>query len=560
MALCYHEAMAKTSVHGNPIIDALLRERGVDSVDAAHAFFSGGYEEGLHDPFLLHDMDKAVARIGEAIKNNEHIVVFSDYDCDGIPGGVILHDFFKAIGYENFSSYIPHRHYEGFGFTVAAVEELAKRGAALIITIDCGTTDIEAVAAARTLGIDVIITDHHEPKDVLPDAVALVNPKIGDSYPFLHLCGSGVIFKVVQALLSTGAYDVPPGREKWWLDMVGLATIADMVPLVGENRILARYGLTVLQKSRRPGLRELLRKQHTNQRFLTEDDIGFTIGPRINAASRMDAPEAAFRLLATTDDAEAATTASHLEKLNNERKGAVAAMTREAHSMLHHMSELPAVIVIGNPSWRPSLAGLVANKLAEEHTRPAFVWGRDGGGVLKGSARAGGAGSVIRLMEEGRQIFSEFGGHHASGGFSLFDDMVHQASEVLNVAFHALGEAAFAPQEATPAIELVPAALDTRFVNEILSLAPFGVGNPKPLFRFTNIIPQTIVTFGQGGAHTKMIFETGLGKTDAIAFFVTPERLGVSVDDHTPLTLLAHIERSSFMGRVQTRLRIVAVE
>src|SRR3989338_1393322 len=383
-------AAAELGAYG-PYLQTLLFNRGITTKAEAETFLSPSYETQLHDPFLLHDMDKAVERVLLAIKANQKTIIYSDYDCDGIPGAVVLHDFFTAAGYTNFFVHIPHRHYDGFGLSVKAVETLkAEQSPDLIITIDCGTTDIEAVAKARELGVDVIITDHHEPKDTLPEAVAVVNPKVGTTYPFDGLCGAAVIFKLVQALIARGDFAITTGQEKWWLDLVGIATIADMVPLRDENRVLAHYGLTVLRKSRRPGLQQLLRKQKASQQHLTEDDIGFTIGPRINAASRMDTPEDAFFLL----------------------------VTKELHVRMKTIEELPDVLVMGNPDWRPSLAGLAANKLAEEYNRPAFLWGRDGNGVFKGSCRSGGGVSVVKLMNAVPELFHEFGGHHMSGGFS----------------------------------------------------------------------------------------------------------------------------------------------
>lgn len=541
------------------IVQRLLHNRGISDDSSAHSFIAGDYETGMHDPYLLNDMSVAVARICAAIDTNEHIVIYSDYDCDGIPGAVVLHDFFTAAGYSNFSNYIPHRHYEGFGYNVSSLTELTKRGAKLVITIDCGTTDHAAVEAALALGIDTIITDHHEPKETLPAAVAVVNPKVGTTYPFAELCGAGVVFKLTQALLTTGRFGVLPGREKWWLDMVGLATIADLVPLVDENRIFARYGLMVLRKSRRPGLVKLLQKQGASQRHLTEDDIGFTIGPRLNAASRMDAPEDAFRLLATTDEGEAAATVAHLEKLNLQRKGTVAAMTREAHSILGYISEVPDVIVFGNPLWRPSLVGLVANKLAEEHNRPAFIWGRDGNGVLKGSARSNGVVSVVRLMEAASATFAEFGGHHFSGGFSLHEHTVHTMKDAMQVAYATLGEAAHVEKLIEIDSELQLADVTPEFVDSLMQLAPFGIGNPKPLFQFTSVTPYKVQAFGKAKEHTKLSFKTNTGWLDAIAFFTSPAQFNISGTTPTTCTLTAHIERSFFMGRLETRLRIVDI-
>jgi len=237
-----------------PLMQELLYFRGIGTAEEAFHFLKPDYEEHLHDPFLLPDMEKAVVRILRAIENNEKVVIYSDYDMDGGPGGVILHDFFKKIGYEHFQNYIPHRHEEGYGLNVPAIEQFAKDGATLLITVDCGITDAEQVHVANELGIDVIITDHHLPAKQLPEAHAIINPKRKDStYPFDGLCGAGVAFKVVQALIQKGNFELKEGWEKWLLDMAGLATIADMVPLRGENRALAHFGLAVLRKSPRPG-------------------------------------------------------------------------------------------------------------------------------------------------------------------------------------------------------------------------------------------------------------------------------------------------------------------
>ncbi len=547
----------------SPHVQQLLFCRGIVTKEEATVFLNPSYTDHLHDPFLLNNMEEAVIRILTAITQNERIAIYSDYDCDGIPGAVVLHDFFKAIGYTNFQNYIPHRHYEGFGLNAKAVEKLQQAQVKLIITIDCGTTDFDAVIKARELGVDVIITDHHEPKENVPEAFAIVNPKVGNSYPFDGLCGSGVIFKLVQALIQRGVAEnifvLKEGKEKWLLDMVGLATIADMVPLTGENRVLAYYGLQVLRKSRRPGLQQLLRKQNASMQHLTEDDIGFTIGPRINAASRMDSPEDAFLMLSTTDEADAGARVEHLERLNNERKGIVASMTKDAHRRLKRMEEIPEVLVMGDPLWRPSLVGLVANKLAEEYNRPAFVWGKDGNGVIRGSCRSGSATSVVVLMDEVASSFLEYGGHHMSGGFGVQDEHIHRLSEVLNVAFASLGRKAQVSQEVL--VDAVVALTDITklFIKEQMSLAPFGMGNPKPLYLFENIRPKTIAVFGKAKEHTKLTFETDGVTEEAIAFFMLPEDFKNEPKVGQKMQLYAHVEESFFMGRMQTRLRIVDI-
>ncbi len=546
----------------SPLMRQLLYARGIETNEVARRFLEPAYEEELHDPFLFTDMEKGVDRILSAIKNDEHIVIYTDYDCDGIPGGVLLHDFFTAIGYTNFENYIPHRHKEGYGFNAGSVAQFVERESKLLITVDCGITDHVAVEEANGHGIDVIITDHHEPAATLPSAYAVINPKRDDAYPFSGLCGTGVAFKLVLALLlkgrAEGVISLPPGQEKWLLDMVALATIADMVPLTGENRTLAHYGLKVLRKSRRPGLQQLLRAAGSDQRYLSEDDIGFTIAPRINAASRMDTPEDAFNMLRTKDEGEAGEYARHLEKLNNERKGVVAGMTKEVKRRMEGMVSFPSVIVMGNPDWRPSLVGLVANSLAEEYRRPVFLWGRDGRGILKGSCRSDGVVSTFRLMEVARHVFIEFGGHHFSGGFAVHDHTIHVLPDALIEAYETHAGSLVATDQSV----IIDAALSLDDINESLmrmlkSLAPFGEGNPKPLFAFESVTPTRVMRFGKANDHTKLIFDTKEGAREAIAFFKLPEDFSLTPEAGKPLTLIGHVESSYFRGRAGTRVRII---
>ncbi len=551
------DTVARALAHLPPLAQQLLYTRGIEDREAATSFLAPSYEAQLFAPELLHDMPVAVARILAAVTAGERIAIYSDYDCDGIPGGVVLHDLFQAIGHAQFQNHIPHRHYDGFGLHSSAVDVLADQGVTLIITVDCGTTDVAAVAHARTRGVDVIITDHHQPGAVLPDALAIVNPQLGD-YPFRGLCGAAVAYKLAQAVLAAGSFKVLPGQEKWWLDMVGLATIADMVPLVSENRVFAHYGLMVLRKTKRPGLQQLLRTQRVNLRTLSEDDIGFTIGPRINAASRMDTPEDAFTMLASRDEVVAGLRVAHLEKLNNERKGIVAAMTREAHAHLKALIEVPSVIVLGSPEWRPSLVGLVANKLAEEHGRPAFIWGRDGNGKLKGSCRSGGTVSVHTLMEAVAEHFHEYGGHHFSGGFGVRDEAIHTLPQALHEALLALGESAAIVEDRVVDFACSIDALTNEVFSIQQQLAPFGTGNPKPLYLIA-ATPDTVELFGKGKEHTKLTFRTRGIAREAIAFFKQPEQFSVAPEAGQSVQLLAHLESSDFMGRKQTRLRLVDI-
>lgn len=542
--------------HIDPLRAQLLFARGLSGRAEVDAFLTPSFET-RHDPFLMTDMEKAVERILSAIKNNERIAIWSDYDCDGIPGAVLWHDFFVAIGFSNFENYIPHRHDEGFGMNTGGIDALHARGTKLIVTLDCGISNVEEVAHANMHGIDVIVTDHHEPGAELPPAYAILDPKRDHAYPFRDLCGSGVAWKLIEALILRGDFKLPEGKEKWWLDMVGLATMADMVPLVGENRTLAHYGLTVLRKTKRKGLHELFRAQRIDARNLSDDDIGFTIAPRVNAASRMGHPDDAFRMFTATDDQDARESAAHLEKINKERKGVVGAMVKDMKKRLN-VREIGNVVVIGDPSWKPSLVGLAANSIVDEYRKPAFVWGRDGRNVLKGSCRSFGSMSVIAIMERARDCFIEFGGHHASGGFAVKEDRIHDLPKALEDAFDPSDQSLRDTTETLIDADLSIDEVTDSLHRSLSTLSPFGVGNPKPLFRFRGVMPERVTSFGKSGEHTKLMFAGSRTQVTAIAFFTPPtgftEKLGKE-----PVDMIAHVERSYFMGRPELRLRIVDI-
>src|SRR3989344_5799064 len=292
------------------LVNELLSKRGITAAGDVERFLNPDYERDTHSPLLLEGMERAVARVLSAIAQNERIAVYADFDCDGIPGAALLSDFFNKIGYSNFEVYLPHRDKEWYGFHLEAISALAERGVKLIITVDVGTTAVEAVCFAKEKGVDVVVTDHHEIVGELPNAFAILNPKLGE-YPFRDLCGAATAFKLVQATLIEGKKrgldaftKIPDGWEKWLLDLVAIATIADLVSLFGENRVLAHFGLRVLRKSPRSGLIALCNRLRLRRSELTEEDIAFSIAPRINAASRMDDPDLAFRLLVTSDSDE----------------------------------------------------------------------------------------------------------------------------------------------------------------------------------------------------------------------------------------------------------------
>ncbi len=541
------------------LVDFLLEKRGVKTASEKEKFLNPDYDSGTNDPFLFKDMEKAVARVYKAVKAKERIAVFSDYDADGIPGAVLAKDFFEKIGHTNFEIYIPHRHDEGFGLNKSAIDEIAERGAKVLLTIDCGIADAKEISYAKSKDIDVIVTDHHEVHGPL-EAIAVIDSKQPDcAYPDKNLCGSGVFFKFVQAfLLRHGEeFGVPKAWEKWLLDMVGIATLSDMVPLVGENRVFAHYGLVVMRKSPRPGLNALFSKLRLNKKHLAEDDIGFSITPRINAASRMGTPLDAFDLLSTNDNSAAEKLVEKLEHVNNERKGTVASLVKEVRKIVAERQWTEKkIIVLGNPNWRPSLLGLAANTFAGEFSCPVFLWGRDGDNVIKGSARSGGGINLIELMRAAKPgVFTEFGGHAYSGGFSVANDAILNLEGELETALGNLPPAALGAVAEAYDTEISLDDVSATLYDALSKLSPYGVGNPKPTFLFKDVVVTSIKKFGKEKNHTEIMFQKKNGTVKAIQFFAGEEFSKISEGD--TLSFIGNLEKSTFGNKTELRVRIL---
>lgn len=551
----------------SPILETLLANRGFSTKKDADAFLAPDYERDVLDPFLLSGMREAVARVQDAIAKGEHIALFSDFDADGIPAAVVMHDTLKKLGHTNFSVTIPHRNTEGFGLNEDAVTKFIAEKVALVVTLDCGMGDAVHVKRLTDAGIDVIITDHHLPNHEVPEAFAIVNPnQEGDTYPNKNLCGAGVAYKLAQALFREAQStkhkaqkEIPEGWEKWLLDMVAIATLSDMVSLTGENRALVFYGLMVLKKSRRTGLRTLLSHLRIKQYALTEDDVVFMITPRINAASRMDEPELAFRLLSTEDDKEAEDLVRHLDKINNERKGVVAHMTKEIRERLGEETTA-SVVVVGNPHWKPGLLGLAATKVVELYGRPAFVWGRGDAAVIKGSCRSDGSVDVSVLMHETREFFLEYGGHARSGGFSTTVEHVVALPEALSGAYARVKNGHENEKDTVCDAALSPKDVTVETWRDIAKLAPFGMGNPKPVFAFENVLVKKVSWFGKNNEHIRLTITDGEGASaEAIQFFAKDGGMFGDVTEGDRVLLLGTMEESSFGRTKEVRLRIIDV-
>jgi single-stranded-DNA-specific exonuclease len=580
----------------HPLTRLLLEKRGLKESEEIEDFLFPSYEKHIGDPFGIHGMEKAVNRIIEAIKKGEKIAVYSDYDCDGVPGGVLLRTFFDDTGYP-VEMYIPHRHNEGYGINTKALDSLLEKGVSLVITVDLAITNIEEIAYAKEIGIDVIVTDHHLPvtkeedgniTQVIPDAVAVLNSKQDVcTYSDDMLCGCAVAWKLSCAVLSFLREDVAlykgidgnvsssaeikesyykvlvavsgmgQGYEKWLLDLVGISTIADMVPLVKENRALAHFGLKVLRKTKRHGLLHIFNEQRMKKEFLTEEDIAFTIAPRINAASRMGDPIQAHMMLYEKDRESAEGYAFDLEELNTQRKGEV----KDIVSTISFDQEVYKnnVIVVGDSSWGPGILGLIAQKIIDETGKPVFVWGQgDDKNQAKGSCRSRGDVHVIDLMAHvGHEVLGHWGGHEQAGGFSLHLSDVDKLSGVLNESYNHVEKKEIGSQEVVSDTSLSIDDINDVVYEAVAILAPFGVGNPKPIFEIKN--PHVLATkwFGKKGEHFEVVYATSKGgKVKAIQFFASKEIEGKVTGPHLALV---HIEKSYFGGKVELRMRLVEV-
>lgn len=576
----------------------LLAVRGIEDAERG-VFLEPDFETGLHDPFLLKDMDRTVERIIRAIGKGEHILVYSDYDADGLPGASVFHDFFKAISYSNVSFFQPDRHVDGFG---VHAHLLGDTQATLMITIDCGISDVEPVRILSESGsLDVIVTDHHLPGPVLPAAYAIVNPKRADcEYPEKMLCGAAVAYKIVCALVSkmdgsagvAGTVTFPSGYTKWLLDLVGIATMSDMVPLRGENRLLAYYGLLVLRKTRRPGIISLCRTNMLEPRNIMEDDIAFTIAPRINVASRLAHPKMAFDLLTSGSFDDAMRIAKDLNNINNRRKTMVAQIMKQAHAKVREMStsgsasgESP-VLVVGSPDWKPPVLGLVATQLIKAYGKPTFVWGRDDSGAYKGSARSTPEVDIVKLMYAvPAEVFINKGGHAQSGGFCVHPDHIFDFDAAMQKSYADTygvpGDAIGSGSSSSGMCHEVDAILDVRDINVrtfsmIQKLAPYGVGNEKPLFAIKNFNIGSARLFGKTGEHLELEHvsaadgrdPSGHGSVKAIQFFFAEGGAAASgaADDSLAMlrqnshkAIIGHIEKNQFRGASDIRIKIVDV-
>ncbi|MDD5342395.1 MAG: single-stranded-DNA-specific exonuclease RecJ [Patescibacteria group bacterium] len=466
----------------HPVILQLLYNRGLSTQEAIDEFTNPDYGQDIHDPFLFRDMEKTVERIFKALKEKEPIVVHGDYDADGVCGAAIMVSALKIIEPDcQVEVYLPDRQIEGYGLNIQTVKELAKNGTKLIITVDCGTSNIEEVALANQLGLEVIITDHHMPHPELPRAFSIINPWcVGDNYPFQKLSGAGVAFKLAQALFKKR--QMKESMEKWLLDLVALGTIGDYVSLVGENRTLAKYGMIVLQKTRRVGLQSLYAVMSLKSEAIDSRAVAFQIVPRLNAAGRVDHANSAYELIITGLKEEADRLALNLHKMNQERQRLTEKITQEAKTQLGEVTPEQYLLVAQGRDWPAGLVGLVASRLTDEYHRPTVIIGKRQNQII-GSGRSLPEFHITEALKKLEHLLSHYGGHRQACGFTLKEGAtVSEFKKGLQeLAASQLKQVDLKPKLELEA-ELTFGQIDWTLTEALETFAPFGEGNPIPRF------------------------------------------------------------------------------
>lgn len=541
-----------------PLIRDLLRKRGIEGDEAIARFLQPDYDTELADPFLMIDMAAAVERIELAIARSEQVAVYGDYDIDGVSSTAVMIEALEAHGLQPVS-YIPDRHSEGYGLNRPALEQLKQQGVTLIVTVDCGITAVEEVAWAADNGIDVVVTDHHEVQEQLPDkAVAVVNPKReGDQYPFKDLAGVGVAFALVRALQSrTGIPDV--GREKWLLDLVALGTVCDVMPLVGENRALVRYGLVVLQKTKRVGLVALMQSAGIEPESVRAYHLGYVLGPRLNAAGRMEHANFSLELLLTKDPIVAQQLAFQLEELNHQRQLEQQRITEEANNLAAEYASDP-VLVLADPTWPGGVVGIVASKLAERWGKPTLILEiKDG--VAKGSGRSAAGYPLIDGITANADLLDKFGGHEGAAGFTLSAENLNLLRQGMNEHFLEVEPDLVEPTTREADLSLDDAALlDWELYNNLQLLEPFGHGNAQPVFELLGLKVVSVDAIGKDQQHLKLRLATPTGVIfEAIGFGLAHEYPNLRSGQE--ITVQAILENNQYQGKSTLQLVLRGIQ
>lgn len=535
-------AAAFAQTYGVPFFLAMLMNiRGLD--DAAHLREFLGEGEPLSDPFLLKDMDKAAARITRAVDNMEKIAVYGDYDADGVTSTAMLYSYLETRG-ADVIFYIPQREGEGYGMNIGAVEYLKEQGVSLIVTVDNGISSVQEVARANELGIDVVVTDHHRPQEILPDAVAVVDAyRPDDTSPYKHFSGVGIAFKLLMAL-EDGAGDVEDLLEAY-SDLAAIGTIGDIVPLTGENRTLIRAGLERLSQSDRPGVQALLENAGVAGKALTSTNVAFTLVPRINATGRMGAPERAVRLLISGYEEEAKVLSEEICADNEERRRVEAEIAEAAFADIEAKGYMKdRVVVVDGENWHHGVIGIVASRVTERCGKPCMIISR-GETEAKGSGRSIEGFSLFEAICACGDLLIKFGGHPMAAGITLKPENIEAFRKRIN-QYAAEHFPQMPTQTVTLDCKLNPAALSVSMAQSLTQLEPFGNGNPQPVFGLFNMELSNVTPVG-GGGHLRLTLEKNGAVITAMRFNTKPEELPYHIGDK--IDLAVQLEAREFRGQ-----------
>ena len=553
------------------VFEDILAARGLTG-RARDAFLNPSYDE-KHDPFLLPDMHQAVERLIQAHDAQEQIMIYGDYDIDGLTATTILLDAFESFGFKHVDAFIPNRFVEGYGLTREAVDKIAATGAQLIVTVDCGSLSENEIIHASELGIDVIVTDHHNVAPVQPPAVAVINPKrllqdhpskyknfllkeSSDSlYPFLDLAGCGVAFKLIQAL-QTELKGMPAGQEKWLLDLVALGTVCDVVTLIDENRANVYWGLKVLAQTRRPGLKALMLVSSVEPHKVNARSLGFALGPRMNAAGRLETAQHALDMLRARSGEEALEKAELLDDMNRARRAEQDKIFKEAIIQAEQFTEDP-VLVVSAPGWNHGIIGIVAAKLLEKYKKPTYVL-EEMGDEAKGSARSYGDFSAADAIRASDDIITKGGGHKLAAGVTMPTENIAAFRARVNTFYrdqNLLDQAnLLLPQaDAVTTLDEISEGL----VEQLAALEPFGSGNAQPVLRSDNLLVLGQRRMGTDGQHVKLTVQEGSIKIEMLAFNA-PEHFFVEPGDY--VTVWYQPDINEWQGRRSVEGRLLHLE
>lgn len=547
----------------HPVVLGILERRGINGEAEIENYFCSNYES-LGDPFKIKEMEKAVERIISAKENpsagEEKIAIFGDYDADGVTASAILYEVLKNLGFENVINYIPDRQMEGYGMNIGAVEYLARQNVKLIITVDCGVANFIEVEKARDLGIDVIITDHHSVLNKIPNALATINPNIPDSgFDFKELSGAGVAFRLAQALyqkLDPKNLD----QLKWLLDLVSIGTIADCVPLLNENRVMAKYGLIVISKTRRAGLQELFRVGRmdiTENNIPSARQVAFQIAPRINAAGRMDHANAAYKLLIEKDIITARDLALDLEDKNQKRQKITAEIFREVEILARNSFRNKKLIFASNPHWPVGILGLVAGKITDEFKKPTIIF-NEKKETFVGSLRSIPEINIVKILEKCSRDLLRFGGHSQAAGVTVASQNIEKFYKKISN----LVEKEFEGKEICLALridcELKSKDISWELVQDLKKMEPFGTGNEQPKFcsRKMKILDMRVV--GNGSKHLKLSLkgeDTSPKIFEAIGFSLGEKFPNLQIGDKIDVAF--NLEEDEWNGNKKIQLKLM---